>query len=151
MTSRAATATFRIFSYDDALPAYVFLPALVILLSLNALGALYAGFAAARALGADTPTSAAAWGAITGPAWAVTMAIAVLLAGGLFHGDAGDGSVLGDLPDRRRAARGRRRRALGVRRHRASAGRAGPDELDVTRPTGFEPVTSRSGGARSIH
>jgi hypothetical protein len=84
---------FRIFSYDDELPAYVFLPALVILLSLNALGALYAGFAAARALGADKPTSAAAWGAITGPAWAVAMAIAVLLAGGLFHGDAGDGSV----------------------------------------------------------
>lgn len=85
---------FRIFSYDDELPAYVFLPALVILLSLNALGALYAGFAAARALGADKPATAAAWGAITGPAWAVTMAIGVLLAGGLFHGDAGDGSVL---------------------------------------------------------
>ena len=111
-----SNGAFRIFSYDDALPAYVFLPALVILLSLNALGALYAGFAAARALGADTPAIAAAWGAITGPAWAVTMAIAVLLAGGLFHGDAGDGSVLGDLPDRRRAARRRRRRPLGLRR-----------------------------------
>ena len=39
---------FRIFAYNDELPAYVLLPALVILLSLVALGALYAGFAAAR-------------------------------------------------------------------------------------------------------
>ena len=43
---------FRIFSYDDALPAYVLLPALVLLMGLVALGALYAGFAAARAAGA---------------------------------------------------------------------------------------------------
>lgn len=87
--------TFRIFAYEDVLPAYVFLPALVILLCLNALGALYGGFAAARAVGAVAPGPAAAWGAITGPVWAIAMAILVLLAGGLAHGDPGDGSVIG--------------------------------------------------------
>jgi hypothetical protein len=86
---------FRIFAYADALPAYIFLPALVLLLCLVTLGALYAGFAAARAVGAGTPPAAAAWGAITGPAWAIAMAAGVVLAGGLLHGDAGDGSVFG--------------------------------------------------------
>ena len=43
---------FRIFNYDDALPAYVLLPALVLLMGLVALGALYAGFAAARTVAA---------------------------------------------------------------------------------------------------
>jgi zinc-ribbon domain len=92
---QGADGAFRIFGYADALPAYVFLPMLVILLCLVALGALYAGLAAARAVGADSPPLAAAWGAITGPAWAVVMAAAVVLAGGLLHGDAGDGSVFG--------------------------------------------------------
>ena len=32
---------------------------------------------------------------ITGPAWAITMALLVILAGGLFHGDADDASVFG--------------------------------------------------------
>ena len=86
---------FRIFSYDDALPAYVLLPALVLLMGLVALGALYAGFAAARAVGATSLGNGAAWGAITGPAWAIAMAILVVLAGGLFHGDADDASVFG--------------------------------------------------------
>jgi hypothetical protein len=86
---------FRIFSYDDALPAYVLLPGLVILMGLLALGALYAGFAAARAVKASSLGTGAAWGAITGPAWAIAMAILVILAGGLFHGDADDASVFG--------------------------------------------------------
>lgn len=86
---------FRIFAYSDALPAFVFLPVLVLLLCLVALGALYAGFAAARAAGADRPPVAAAWGAITGPVWAIAMAAALVLAGGLLHGDAGDGSAFG--------------------------------------------------------
>ena len=38
---------------------------------------------------------AAAWGAITGPAWAIAMTLLALLAGGLFHGDADDASVFG--------------------------------------------------------
>jgi hypothetical protein len=85
----------RIFSYTDAMPAYVFLPALVLLFALMILAALYAGFAAARAVGAATPALGAAWGAVTGPAWAVAMSILISLAGGLFHGDADGGSVFG--------------------------------------------------------
>lgn len=86
---------FRIFSYDDELPTYVFLPAVVLLLGLMVLAALYAGFAAACAAGAVLPGPAAAWGAVTGPAWALAMAVALVLAGGLYHGDAGDGSAFG--------------------------------------------------------
>ena len=77
------------------MPAYVLLPALVLLMALVVLGALYAGFAAARAVEARTLGTGAAWGAITGPAWAIAMAILVVLAGGLFHGDADDASVFG--------------------------------------------------------
>ena len=78
------------------------------------------------------------------------MAIAGLLAGGLFHGDAGDGSVLaifligGALLG---AAGGALSASGGTAPQRAEPHL----RLDVTRPTGFEPVTSRSGGARSIH
>jgi hypothetical protein len=86
---------FRIFSYTDAMPAYVFLPALVLVIGLLILAALYAGFAAARAVGAATPPLGAAWGAVTGPAWAIAMSILISLAGGLFHGDADGGSVFG--------------------------------------------------------
>jgi hypothetical protein len=87
--------TFRIFSYDDALPAYVLLLALVLLMGLVTLAALYAGFAAARAVKPGTLGTGAAWGAITGPAWAIAMALLVVLAGGIFHGDADDASVFG--------------------------------------------------------
>ena len=62
-------------------------------MGLVALGALYAGFAAARAVKAGSLQSAALWGALTGPAWAIAMAVLVILAGGLFHGDADDTSV----------------------------------------------------------
>jgi zinc-ribbon domain len=85
----------RIFSYDDALPAYVFLPALIVVMGLVGLGALYAGFAGARAAGAATPLGGAAWGALTGPVWAVAMAILNAVAGGYFHGAADGGSVFG--------------------------------------------------------
>jgi hypothetical protein len=90
-----SSGAFRIFSYDDALPAYVLLPALVLLMGLVALAALCAGFAAARAVKAGTLGTGAAWGAITGPAWAIAMALLVILAGGIFHGDADDASVFG--------------------------------------------------------
>jgi hypothetical protein len=85
----------RIFSYSDAMPAYVLLPAIVVLMGLLILAMLYAGFVAARAVAATTPVHGAAWGAITGPAWAIAMSILVALAGGLFHGDADGGSVFG--------------------------------------------------------
>jgi hypothetical protein len=86
---------FRVFSYSDAMPAYVLLPALILLMGLLILAALYAGFAAARAAAATTTPIGAAWGAITGPVWAIAMSIAIALAGGLFHGDADGGSVFG--------------------------------------------------------
>jgi hypothetical protein len=85
----------RIFSYSDAMPAYVLLPAIVVLMGMVILAMLYAGFAAARAVGASTPVLGATWGAIAGPAWAIAMSILVSLAGGLFHGDADGGSVFG--------------------------------------------------------
>jgi hypothetical protein len=85
----------RIFSYSDVLPTYVAVPAMVVLLGLTALGALYAGFAAARAARARSLATAAAWGAITGPTWAIVMTILTGLAGGLFHGDADGASVFG--------------------------------------------------------
>jgi len=44
---------------------------------------------------AATPALGAAWGAVTGPAWAIAMSILISLAGGLFHGDADGGSVFG--------------------------------------------------------
>ena len=87
--------TFRIFAYDDVLPAYVLLPALVVLLGLVVLSALYAGFTGARAAHAGSLRAAAGWGALTGPAWAIVMAILAILAGGLYHGDADDASVFG--------------------------------------------------------
>ena len=86
---------FRIFSYSDAMPAYVLLPAIVLLMGLLILTMLYAGFAAARAVAVATTVLGAAWGAITGPAWAIAMSILNSLAGGLFHGDADGGSVFG--------------------------------------------------------
>jgi zinc-ribbon domain len=83
----------RIFSYDGALPAYVLLPALVVLIGLVALAALYAGFAAARAARPGSAATAAAWGAIAGPTWAIAMALLDALAGGVFHGAGDGGSV----------------------------------------------------------
>ena len=90
-----ADGTFRIFAYNDVLPAYVLLPALILLMGLVILAALYAGFTAARSVDAQSLPIAAAWGAITGPAWAIAMTLLALLAGGLFHGDADDASVFG--------------------------------------------------------
>lgn len=84
----------RIFSYSGPLPAYLLLPAIIVLMGALALSALYAGFAAARAAGAAELIPAAGWGALTGPLWAVAMAVATALAGGAFHGDADSGSVV---------------------------------------------------------
>ena len=86
---------FRIFAYNDVLPAYVLLPALVILLGLSALAALYAGFTAARTSQATSLGTAAAWGALTGPAWAIVMTTLAVLVGGYYHGDVDEGSVFG--------------------------------------------------------
>ncbi len=64
-------------------------------MGLVTLAALYGGFAAARAAQAGSLQRGALWGAVTGPAWAIAMALLVVGAGGLFHGDADDTSVFG--------------------------------------------------------
>jgi hypothetical protein len=87
--------TFRIYAYGDELAALLAVPAMIALVGLLSLGALYAGFSAARAVRAPTLARAAAWGAITGPAWATAMAMLATLTGGLYHGDADDASVFG--------------------------------------------------------
>lgn len=71
----AATGTYRVFDYHRPLPAWVFLLLVVPLLALPALTALYAGFALARLRAAPTPLHGAAWGALVGPVWALTMVL----------------------------------------------------------------------------
>ena len=51
----------RIFDYNAALPIFVFLPELLILLGTMLVTALYAGFATARRALAGTQVLAAAW------------------------------------------------------------------------------------------
>ena len=71
----------RIFAYRDALPAYLFVPGVIVLIALPLLLALYAGFAAAGAAGAiGSPSRSAAWGALVGPVWAILMVILDVLA-----------------------------------------------------------------------
>ena len=109
------------------------LPALVLLMGLVALGALYAGFAAARAVGAGSLAHRARPGARS-PArrgrsrWRSL----VILAGGLFHGDADDASVFGVfLIGGALLGRGRRR-ALGQR----SGARGRPALVVLSHPEG---------------
>ena len=61
----------RVFAYRDAISAPLYLPLLLVLIALPAGAALLAGFAVARTRGAKTPVEGAAWGAITGPIWAI--------------------------------------------------------------------------------
>lgn len=73
--------SYRIFAYRDALPAYLFVPGIIVLIALPLLLALYAGFIAAGIAGAAKPPAlAAAWGAIVGPVWAIAMALLDALA-----------------------------------------------------------------------
>lgn len=67
---------FRLFDYSDAIAPYVFVPLLILLIGGAGLGALYSGFAVARRAGARGSGSAAAYGALTGPIWAIVVAIA---------------------------------------------------------------------------
>ena len=66
---------FRLFDLSEDMEAYFFVPLLIVLIALPALLALYAGFATARKAGAKQPASAAAWGALVGPVWAMAMAL----------------------------------------------------------------------------
>jgi hypothetical protein len=66
--------SFRIFDYASGLPAVEFV-VLLLLMPACALVAAYAGYSVARAAGAARPERGAAWGALTGPVWAVTMVV----------------------------------------------------------------------------
>jgi len=74
----------RFFAYRDAVPAYLFVPGVIVLIALPLLLALYGGFVAAGAAGAAgasiSPGVAAAWGAVVGPVWAIVMTILDTLA-----------------------------------------------------------------------
>jgi len=72
----------RIFDYSGALPIYIFLPELLILLGAVLVAALYAGFATARRAAPPTQPLAAAWGAVTGIVWALALVILRTLAYG---------------------------------------------------------------------
>ncbi|MDQ3677582.1 MAG: hypothetical protein M3401_12400 [Actinomycetota bacterium] len=70
----------RIFDYSGALPIYVFLPELLIVLGAVLAAALYAGFATARRAAPPTQLIAAGWGALTGIVWALALVILRALA-----------------------------------------------------------------------
>jgi hypothetical protein len=67
---------FRLFDYSGPIAAWIFVPLLILLIAAVALGALYAGFTVARRAGARGPGPAAAYGALTGPIWAILAVIA---------------------------------------------------------------------------
>lgn len=71
----ATELTFRIFDYSDAVPSWLFILGLLGLIAIPLLFAIYAGFAAARVANAQTPQNAVAFGSLTGPVWAIIMAI----------------------------------------------------------------------------
>jgi hypothetical protein len=65
----------RIFDYSAALPPYVFLPELLVLLGAVVACGLYAGFATARRAAPRTQLVAASWGMSTGVVWAFALAL----------------------------------------------------------------------------
>ena len=77
-----AEATYRIFDYSDAMPSWAFVLWIVILIPIPVLLGLYAGFAVARAAGAQGPAQCALWGALAGPLWAVGLVLLNALAKG---------------------------------------------------------------------
>lgn len=83
---------FRLFDYSDAIPVAVFIPSLGLIV-IVALFALYAGFATARSRGTRNLGAGAAWGASTGPIWAVTMVALNALVQKDFVGKANGDSV----------------------------------------------------------
>lgn len=65
---------FRIFDYRHALPVWAFI-ALLALILVPVLLALYAGYAISRRVTPGTVPLGAAWGALVGPLWAVAMVV----------------------------------------------------------------------------
>lgn len=78
---------YRLFDLREGMPAYVFVVVLVVLVALPLGLALMAGFAAAAARSATSPALGAAWGALVGPAWALTLVIVAGLVQRPLHGE----------------------------------------------------------------
>lgn len=78
--SADSASDYNLFDFNDTMPAYLFIPMLVVLIAIPALLALYAGFAVARRMGESRADRAAAWGALVGPVWALSMVLLAALA-----------------------------------------------------------------------
>ncbi len=86
---------YRLFGFSHAMPAYTFIPLLIVLLGSALLLALGAGAAVAQARTPATPWAAAAWGSLVGPIWALTMVVLNALVAKAFFGRASGDSVFG--------------------------------------------------------
>jgi hypothetical protein len=86
---------YRLFGFSHAMPTYTFVPLLIFLLGGVLLLALSAGSAVAQLHLPATPWSAAGWGSLIGPIWAVTLVIVNTLLAKDFFGRAGGDSVFG--------------------------------------------------------
>lgn len=75
-----SASDYNLFDFSDTMPAWLFVPMLLVLIGIPALLALYAGFALVRLLGEQRRERAAAWGALVGPVWAVAMVLLEALA-----------------------------------------------------------------------
>lgn len=90
-----SNGVFRVFTLSHGMAIYTFIPLLILVIGIPLLLALYAGFAVARLNGAPTPLHGAAWGAVVGPVWALSMVILNALIGKIFFGHAQGDSVFG--------------------------------------------------------
>ena len=68
---------------------------LVVLIGITVSAALFAGFTVARDRAASTPVLGAAWGALVGPVWAITLALLNGLLQDTLYGHAQGESVFG--------------------------------------------------------
>lgn len=78
--SAESPSNYNLFDFNDTMPAYLFVPMLIVLIAIPLLLALYAGFAVARRVGERRPDRAALWGALTGPVWMIAMVLLATLA-----------------------------------------------------------------------
>ncbi|HYH90005.1 MAG TPA: hypothetical protein VEX67_12275 [Solirubrobacteraceae bacterium] len=90
-----SSETFRLFAYRDGASAIVFLLMLVVLIAIPLTAALFAGFTVARERAASSPALGAAWGALVGPVWAITLALLNGLLQDTLYGHAQGESVFG--------------------------------------------------------
>lgn len=87
------SGNYRLFGLSHAMPIYTFAPLLIFLLASVLLLALSAGFTVAQTQEPSTPLTAAAWGCLVGPIWAVALVIVNALLAKYFFGRADGSSV----------------------------------------------------------